>query len=535
MKISIEWEKIEAFFKKMLSFLWDRDRKIIKLPTLTMVVVVIIGLFAVFAFRRLWNMYEDERLLLSFGFLSIVVLIGWMIQKNRSRQAKMVIIKIIMPLLTIFLAGVSLNGLFHPEHIKKRVVLGITNYTSSTGGKLSQRDSTFVVSASKILGPLASTYQFDMKMMGVDYEDLLIALHKGTVDLASISPYTYIYYYNKNHYCAKDKDKDPFSDFRTVGQQYNQGRAYYYSGFLKFRFDNSFDSLVEITRDTTKVKYLILNREHKSTSTYIIPTIYLEQHGREDLVNNHTEMTRLEFIQKLKRDSDWWPPGTIIAFSNDDYDNLDSAISKRLDYIRIDSVPIPYDPVMINAERWDKEIKPHEKEIKDSFGDIISFYDEPNETSWVNKNSYFIDYVESGIIVDSVLVDSAGTSVIKKESDSVYLVKFCSAAQFILPPSIALKSETVDLCREDDQRESKKPNYNLIYPMSLTPVGTGRLFRDSKSSSIQMKDSSIFYSLKDTVFTDHNHPNIKKLHVHVHKSEPSWFVKIICRIAGIFK
>ncbi|MBN1982626.1 MAG: CHAT domain-containing protein [Chitinivibrionales bacterium] len=303
-----------------------------------------------------------------------------------------------------------------------------TIYWIATDYKVS-KDSTKLENEikDKLIGEKAlSKYNFKVRI--IPYGNILQELLTGKRCIASISPFCFIY--NKFLF------PDTLGTFVCIGQKVlNRKVDNYLSGFIVHRKSN-IRSTSDITAD--HVRTIFFNQEHLSTSTYVLPMIFCVEHGLMTKIEQKQLMTQPDMIRLIQeQQSSYDKIGTI---SNEGWIRLQiQGLDDNLNFIPINDIPIPYDPLYLNPELWDSL---QASLIIEALGNSICKLSKP----WEEEYSEFTHYVTSGVITQkngntySVDLAPAGFDL-NHMNDTLNVRKKCKACVYQFSPMNILHND----------------------------------------------------------------------------------------------
>jgi hypothetical protein len=384
----------------------------------------------------------------------------------------------------ILVAGVA--AFFISERIstssKTGIVLGFTDHSVSHSDELALNYETQIADlANNLLGGYGSYFQFGIKIIEKPYWNLITALIHDRVDIAFVSPYTYIVY----KYCSRNtRDIDPT---RLIGYKYHTSGLYYRSGFL-YKTDTGHrqKSIDDLLCDR-KLK-VILSDEELSTSTFVLPRFKLLAHIEPKIVEEAELLSRSDMVGRIIN-SDLKMETVIGAFSTEDWKRLSRSsnkdFQKNLGFVELETPPIPHDPVLVNEPYWKRRFGG----VKDFYRFItrLRFLDIPwvssqaaiknalrssvyiaqNDSDWINLNQVFVDYLASGV------VSKIGSNLVYFPTEDEDLYGQIDSIK---------RSSEVKVCLVTFQANSdgKYRNTKLEYPVSVIVHDEGSLKKSSK-------------------------------------------------------
>lgn len=387
------------------------------------------------------------------------------------------------------------------------ITLGIVDYSSHS-------DETILEKELKGIGNTAQgnlsfyescfKYKFQGQVISGKYSNILRELKDGKIDIAFVPPYCYLYH----NYLSPNE----LEEVELVGIKTKWSNLTYTSGFL-VRQDSDIKSLDDINKNTVKV---FIHGDYLSTSTYIIPSIFLWEHGLTKIVPVH-EPRRREMIPKILNAR--VEEGVIGTLSNEDWERIRaypkglvnsmppwllktfqiSARDQYADFLRfipIDNIPIPYDAVLVHTPSWTKRFKVKEREI---ILNALRNTLKQVKGRWEEQYPAFVDYVASGVIAGKFLVERKHTDWKKGESYLVFLPKVGLDLYHLNDLITEKNSIKVDIFRF---RGEQGPKYSL----EKIKIGSGELM---KMNDTDYPNAVLLFNLN----TENDIDNLIGLHI----------------------
>jgi len=306
--------------------------------------------------------------------------------------------------IAIYLASLNLRG------ERGVVVLGATDWTFSDKVNIPEiQKEQFLNTADKLLGGYSTMFEFETKVIGKPYSNLVAAILNDRVDMGTISPYTFLYHHYNDSIQIRHR-------LRFVGAKYLSSGQTYFPGFIIN--SSRHESLDSILQKNAKTKFL-LSSERLSTSTRVIPLLLLIEKGLDDQIEGSLNVDRRDMLKRIKTDK--CGDTTYVGVMTDDqWEALRKAKDDtELTFLRLDSLEVPYDPVMVNVEHWEKRFKnpfdtfidfimlrtfpywrDREEVIFDALREMMAPRKENEE--WVENMGVFKDRVASWIVGNPV-------------------------------------------------------------------------------------------------------------------------------------
>jgi len=220
-----------------------------------------------------------------------------------------------------------------------------------------------------------------------DYDEVLKELETGEINMAFVSQGLY----NAVISNITTREYDT-SKFEIIGYKRMNNKAIYYSQLI-WKKDGYIDKIGInfLSNIIDSVKIYFGNKY--STSSHIIPEIYLIEKGMLS-VKNHETKDRENMIKDILNDEKGMLLG---AISNEDFDRLDRNTIAKLNFSKL-NIPIPYDVILVNKKWWKKlgEDKGKILNCMEMINGSLSL-EKINRTTFVNLN-IFKDYLASGIV-----------------------------------------------------------------------------------------------------------------------------------------
>jgi len=282
-----------------------------------------------------------------------------------------------------------------------------------------QYEMDYILPAVKNLGNFGEVISIKMEKVGRPYDNILDALKNNRIDLAVVSPFTYIFY-------RKIGNPDFVDSLQVIGFKFpNTGGHQYVSGFVFNREGSSSIRQMLQKADSSEIAYaeaskirLVLSEEPLSTSGRIVPARWLLERGLSGLVQRADYLPSREMLMLASSDERYFG-----SLSRDQWETLqktDPTLAKKLEFYPLEEVPIPFDPLMVNERVWKNKFETGQHLIVDFFllrnldlrktrADIILKAlrgivlptDRNKKDEWNERNQSFEDYLFTGIVKDS--------------------------------------------------------------------------------------------------------------------------------------
>lgn len=339
-----------------------------------------------------------------------------------------------------------------------------------------QYEADYIMPAVRNLGDFGEVISLKLEKIGRPYDNILDALKNDRVDLAVVSPFTYIFY-------QKLGDHTFSNSLKVVGFKFpNTGGHQYFSGFVFNRacgdtirqMLRGVDGLVD-TNIKDKRMRLILSDEPLSTSGRIIPARWLLERGLDTLVSSADYLPSKEMLPLLGSDARYF--GSLSSNQWDILQKTDPKLAEKLEFYPLEEVPIPFDPLMVNRKAWDDKFNRWRDLVTDFFllrnvdlsktrQDIIlealrGIVRPAGEGEWDSRNRDFINYLFTGIVKDK---NGKNYSVIFPEPYNLlgYSLGYQPKTGSMIDGSVTHLAEPSVSVRKDDW-------YSFNYPYTLSP------------------------------------------------------------------
>lgn len=196
-----------------------------------------------------------------------------------------------------------------------------------------------------------SGYRLVPKIADSDYEQNINQLNENKIQIAFVSQCL----------SAVIQHKHTYDNIIRIGYKKSNNRSIYHTGIIYNKLDAEFlqDIFMALKGDRIQSNTLhklmdsltiVLNSEELSTSSHIIPEVFLMGLGinlRKE--KQHLSQSRIEMRNTIKQSVN----GHIIGFmSNEDYQSISEIEKTGLGFEEID-LPIPYEDVYVNRSWWE--------------------------------------------------------------------------------------------------------------------------------------------------------------------------------------
>ncbi|GHS95464.1 hypothetical protein FACS1894207_4740 [Bacteroidia bacterium] len=299
-----------------------------------------------------------------------------------------------------------------PKIYVSEAIVGVAPFQVNDRNNLEDKYLGLLKSANKYLRKHNNRYRLavDISERG-GYTGVIKDLGEGDIKMAFISSFSYCLnkdsINNKVQYgglchCINKKNKQKI---QTIGflRKHNQG-VYSYGiiynlnskdGESKKLWDKKTISIEDTTTITNVLKHygdkngILLCDEELSTSTHVLPEIFLLEHGIDiRSIVKHESVSRSAMKDSVRKKD------CIAFFSNEDYERLDD--KEGIGFCKIDFPSIPYDAILVNSDWW-KELKKDTAAIISALDNLPIGFEGRNENS-DREREIFKMYVCSGII-----------------------------------------------------------------------------------------------------------------------------------------
>ena len=310
------------------------------------------------------------------------------------------------------------------------IPVGIGPYQIESPEKLELQYIYILKEANDNLRKFKSHYRLFPKVINNDrYISLLYELQNdGEFIIAPIAPFTYLMWKNEKlnvKRCDDEKcdslkilgyksDSLRILGYKRIGYRTIYKSRMIWNGHCKKRNYTEILNYIKNYSDTIGIinkSKVILTKEELSTSCFVLPEIFLYEHGINMKKYSHLSLNRPEMINLIIKNKDSCLVGFI---NNDDFDQLSDENKENLNFYDLD-IPIPYDVFLANKSKWDQLDKEEQCKIinslqKSNYG-IIPYNGRDNISY---KYDLFQKYVGSGIVcIDSSSGKSVDTLIIK--------------------------------------------------------------------------------------------------------------------------
>jgi hypothetical protein len=392
------------------------------------------------------------------------------------------------------------------------ITLGVVDYSIDPGDTILQEELDKICNTAQKKLPFLDRY-FKYKFEGRivisrPYPTIFRELREDIVDIAFVPAYCYLYH--------RYLDPNKLEGLESVGVKTKWSNLTYTSGFI-VRKDSYIYALDDINEKTAKT---FIHGDHFSTSTCIIPSIFLLERGLTKIVDGHDvhEPKRHEMIRKIMDSKG--EEEVIGTLSNEDWERIRDAPLERdlriderdryadfLRYIPIDNIPIPYDAVLVCKSSWTGRFDVEERKIilnalSNSVGQVRG--------SWEEQYPTFVDYIASGIIVSRFSGKNQQTDCDCNEGKCCYLVSFLPSGHdlYHITDSVTDKNPVeVDIYRFSGEQGPK-------YRLEEIKIGSGKLM---KLDNLPHPSDLLLFSLNTNLYKD----NLVGLHVLARKLAPN--------------
>lgn len=308
--------------------------------------------------------------------------------------------------------------------------IGISDFTPALGIDLSKvYTDSYSVFSQKLLGGYADIVEIKVEKIGKPYLNVMDALADDRIDMALLSPLNFIFYDK----WESVKEDSTLKALKIVAYKFpNNGGHFYTTGFIFNRKNIKIRNIFEKIRDgNLDIDFpgnyrLILSDESLSTSTRAVPSIWLMTHNLNCALTKANYLPSDEMTQWVLDNPNYF--GTC---SSNNWDMMKiNGKAEKFDYFPLDSIPIPYDPVAVNEEKWNENFdkgyqllwdfitlrkldisRNRQDIILDVLKNIMKVPIESNiQQEWLNNNKDFIDFLRSGV-VESVNIEKSYISV----------------------------------------------------------------------------------------------------------------------------
>jgi hypothetical protein len=354
---------------------------------------------------------------------------------------------VFIPILVGFIA-LMVSENINPKKIPVNIVLGGA-YSGFQAAYKSEFKDDFLEPAIKSLGDYEKTLALNVIEVG-PYDQILADVTTGKADIASLPPFAYIFY---NWYFS-DIDThsfNPVSKTKVVGYKNTSQRGNFYKAGLLFNKSKNDDFVGEtaakiIAKVNTEKGKVIFSNESLSTSGNHIAKTWLMSQGCTDLWVNGTKVASSEMLEALcytnHPDSNTCTnkPYEVGFFSSDQWDILkryDPQEAKKFNWVPIPDLPIPYEPILVNKEDWDRKFDSgwqrlwdmltlrkldFRKSRKEIILESLQSFMTPiqKESEWLKHNRVFANVLRSGV-ADEIVTGSNSVYVwfpVSEDSDS---------------------------------------------------------------------------------------------------------------------
>lgn len=369
------------------------------------------------------------------------------------------------------------------------VKLAITDFEPEPRSNVTDMyENEYIQPAVQNLGNFADVISIKVEKIGKPYDNILDALQNERIDLAVVSPFTYIFY-------KKMGDSVFNNSLKVIGFKFpNTGGHHYYSGFV-FNKDNGnriremlqqVDTLVSRAArypGNTSNFRLILSDESLSTSGRIVPERWLIERDLACLVKDANFLPAKEMLPIIAYNEGYF--GALSTNQWEIFQKADPELSARLEFYPLEEVPIPFDPLMVKNEVWDKKFtkwyhliadffllrnldlcKTRQDIILESLRGIVKRVDKEGESlNWDSCNAAFVDYLFTGIVKDSsTIIFPAPYSQLGYQlktdlvHNPIYDIVFLNTPNIIMTQFLTLPVEAAN--RNNDW-------YSFVYPLEL--------------------------------------------------------------------
>jgi hypothetical protein len=216
------------------------------------------------------------------------------------------------------------------------------------------------------------------------YDELFKSLNRGDVHIGFVPPFNFL------SQMAKPDYRRGLQSLQVLGTKMRKSQITYRSG-LVFKRGSSVVELEDLR--TVPRAQAILGLEETSTSTRVVPIIYLLRLGLRKLVENSESDDRPGILRRVRNSR---PEDNVFgALSDEDWDRVvELGQTDGIYYLPINEIQIPYDVVVASA-RWENDFDNSERaSIVKSLRDwMVAGPD------WEQRFQSFGELVSSGIVV----------------------------------------------------------------------------------------------------------------------------------------
>lgn len=343
-------------------------------------------------------------------------------QRHPKKRFLAFLFTVICGLFTVFstVLGVyqSVDSEAKKEIEVKEILVGLAPFHINDIPDLENKHLVLFKNANIFLRERKSEYRLTPYISKRGYEGVLHDLKEGEIKIASISQCLFARLINDkicgynwksgSECCLNSKKTSGTDDFVLIGYKKKGGNRAYKSGFLYHKQNGAFldscifdklermhysDSIFDISLLFKDIN-IILGTEEFSTSSHVLPEVYLLERGINlKLSKRHEKLSRSamkDAILKNKND-------VIIGFvSDEDYDRIDWKSQKDSLCFRPILIPIPYDAIVVNKKWWNRIGEKNQKIIEQAIDvDPMGFIP---EHCIDDKYKTFHEYLLSGII-----------------------------------------------------------------------------------------------------------------------------------------